>query len=397
MIALCTKKGFAMRFKTTVVSALLTCSVFVLPANAADLQDTRKIAFPVAQDGSHVLVVDTHTHSVFSDGSVWPNIRVSEAVQSGLDMLTVTEHIDYQPKFADLPNLDRNRAFEVTHEAAASGAPEILVVNGVEIAQPDASLGTYSGHFNAIFLNDANALLLPTRKNLPPRVDWRKAVQGAKAQDAVIIWNHSWWDQGRTEPQTFHQALLDGKVIDGLEVANADQYSESAFRFALDHDMAIVGGSDLHSTQQSFFDRTGIEQRTSTLVLAENKTEAAIKQAFLSRRTVALYNHTLIGRERDVRPIVEGALTLHVVSISQPGDPFGFGRIALRNASSSPFSLRRIGDDTIMDAGALITVPVYGEVVLAFKSKAGEQRPTMSFEVLNAQIEPHTPLRITLK
>ncbi|MGL3823119.1 Sb-PDE family phosphodiesterase [Sphingopyxis sp. R3-92] len=386
-----------MHFKKKLAGMLFAGCAFLGLASVSHAQEPKEIDFPVTPDGQQVLAVDTHTHSLFSDGAVWPNVRVSEAVSSGLDMLAITEHIDYQPKFKDLPNLDRNRAFVVARDAATGGSSGLLVVNGVEIAQPDASLGTFSGHFNAIFLNDANKLLLPTPKNQPPRVDWRKAIRAAKEQGAIMIWNHSWWDQGQTKPQPFHRELMQEKLIDGLEVANAAQYSPSAFQFALDHDLAIVGGSDLHSTMQSFFEYSGIEQRTSTLVLADDKSEAAIKKGFQARRTVALYNHTLIGRERDVRSIVEGALTIEVRSVAHPGDPFGFGKLAIRNAASSPFTLRRVGADMIMDAGPMVTVPARGEIVLTFKSGAEGQSASMDFDVLNAQIAPHTPLRMTLR
>ena len=36
-------------------------------------------------------------HSVFSDGSVWPDIRVEEAKKDGLDVIAITEHLEYQP------------------------------------------------------------------------------------------------------------------------------------------------------------------------------------------------------------------------------------------------------------------------------------------------------------
>ena len=37
-------------------------------------------------EGYITLKGDFHTHSVFSDGSVWPNMRVSEAWWHGLDI-----------------------------------------------------------------------------------------------------------------------------------------------------------------------------------------------------------------------------------------------------------------------------------------------------------------------
>ena len=55
---------------------------------------------------------DLHIHTTFSDGSVWPNIRVSEA-EKGLDLISITDHLEYQPHHKDLPNPDRNRSYDI--------------------------------------------------------------------------------------------------------------------------------------------------------------------------------------------------------------------------------------------------------------------------------------------
>lgn len=46
--------------------------------------EARLIRFPDTATYK-TLVVDLHTHSVFSDGHVWPSIRVSEALRDGLE------------------------------------------------------------------------------------------------------------------------------------------------------------------------------------------------------------------------------------------------------------------------------------------------------------------------
>lgn len=40
---------------------------------------------------------DLHIHTVFSDGNVWPTLRVEEARREGLDLIAMTEHLEYQP------------------------------------------------------------------------------------------------------------------------------------------------------------------------------------------------------------------------------------------------------------------------------------------------------------
>ena len=85
---------------------LFTLFVFVLlslisfsiashgPAGSTSLNEgqDRVIVFPDTKDYK-TIVADLHTHSVFSDGHVWPNIRVEEALRDGLDALAITEHL----------------------------------------------------------------------------------------------------------------------------------------------------------------------------------------------------------------------------------------------------------------------------------------------------------------
>ena len=48
-------------------------------------------------DGYTTLKCDFHMHSVFSDGLVWPTVRVDEAYRDGLDAISLTEHIEVPP------------------------------------------------------------------------------------------------------------------------------------------------------------------------------------------------------------------------------------------------------------------------------------------------------------
>jgi 3',5'-nucleoside bisphosphate phosphatase len=48
-------------------------------------------------DGYKVMKCDFHIHTVFSDGDVWPDYRVSEAWKDGLDAIAITDHIEYRP------------------------------------------------------------------------------------------------------------------------------------------------------------------------------------------------------------------------------------------------------------------------------------------------------------
>ncbi len=110
-------------------------------------------------------------HSLFSDGSVWPDIRVQEAIRDGLDVIATAEHIKYQPWKADIPHPDRNRSYEYHSNLAKNS--DLLVLNGSKIIR-DMPLG----HANAIFIKDANKLI---------KKDPLDAYLEARKQDAFIF------------------------------------------------------------------------------------------------------------------------------------------------------------------------------------------------------------------
>ena len=75
----------------------------------------RKLKFPDVP-GYKTLKCDFHQHTVFSDGSVWPDIRVMEALMDDLDAISLTEHLEYQPHKDDIPHPDINRSYNIAVE-----------------------------------------------------------------------------------------------------------------------------------------------------------------------------------------------------------------------------------------------------------------------------------------
>ena len=69
-------------------------------------------------EGKFFISSDLHIHTVFSDGSVWPDIRVKEAIFDGLDVISLNEHREYQPHNKDIPHSDRNRSYQLVKEFA---------------------------------------------------------------------------------------------------------------------------------------------------------------------------------------------------------------------------------------------------------------------------------------
>ena len=118
---------FSSRRVVAAIMLILFCSRIwshgAAPTPAID--PDRTIVFPDTEDYVTV-ITDLHTHSVFSDGHVWPSVRVSEALLDGVDALAITEHLEYQPHRLDIPHPDRNRAYDEA-VVAAKGTDLIAV------------------------------------------------------------------------------------------------------------------------------------------------------------------------------------------------------------------------------------------------------------------------------
>lgn len=134
-----------MKVKKVLVSA------FLLATCLMNVQAQRRNEIQVPDlDGYTTLKCDFHMHTVFSDGLVWPTVRVDEAYREGLDAISLTEHIEYRPHKKDVV-ADHNRSFDLCQKQAEKLG--ILLIRGSEITRPMAP-----GHFNAIFLADSNPL-----------------------------------------------------------------------------------------------------------------------------------------------------------------------------------------------------------------------------------------------
>ena len=48
-------------------------------------------------NGYNIYTADLHTHTVYSDGRVTPSHRVQEAWLDGIDIIALTDHIEYRP------------------------------------------------------------------------------------------------------------------------------------------------------------------------------------------------------------------------------------------------------------------------------------------------------------
>lgn len=378
-----------MRVVSTLV--LLSLSALAIADGSHDHSAKRELVFPDAADGRKVLAVDLHTHSVFSDGHVWPTVRVWEAEKDRLAAMAVTEHLEYQPHADDIPHPDRNRAFELAAEEAGD---TLLAIPGAEITR-----SLPPGHTNAVFIEDANRLLID---------DPEAAIAEANAQGGFVFWNHPAWTpdfpDGVAKLTDMHRRLIQRGHLHGIEVANGEYLSEEAFEIALANDLAVLGTSDIHGLIDYDYDIAAGEQRTVTLVLAEAASLAAIRDALHARQTVALYRGRLFGRTAELATVIGGALSLTVQGYfgapeTDPEDRYSPSTvllITLHNDAPVDLMLRSSGPWRFSNAADTVVVPAHGSRELGVTAVDDIEAFTLPVTVLNAFPGPEQALQMTL-
>lgn len=390
------------RIKTLLLLVIISINYSAIYGQKTE-KYTRKIFFPDI-DGYKTLLTDFHQHTVFSDGSVWPTIRVEEAIKDGLDAISLTEHLEYQPYSKDIPNPDRNRAYNIAKSFAENKNKsldrKLIVINGQEITR-----SMPPGHINAIFLNDANKLLHPK--------DSLKGILAANKQDAFVFWNHPAWPAQRSDGiaklDEFHKYLIEKKLLHGIEVVNELYYSEEALRLALENDLTIMGTSDIHGLVDWLFkvpddnessNGTLPGHRPVTIIFSKDKSEDGIKDALFAGKTAVFYNELLIGKEENLKPLVEKCLVINNINDLELGysedGKSTIKKVEIKNVSDAPFILKNLNSFTFETNSDIINIMPNSIHSISVKTK-GEPLNELKFEVLNGIIAPKKYLNISLE
>lgn len=341
----------------------------------------RTIRFPDVP-GYYTLSCDFHQHTVFSDGSVWPDIRVEEAVRDSLDAISLTDHLEYQPHKDDIPHPNRNRTFEIAEKHAKPY--DLIVVNGSEITRR-----LPPGHANAIFIQDANKLLI---------ADSFEVFREARRQDAFVFWNHPNWisqqKSGVAALTDMHKKLIKENLMQGIEVVNDLTYSDEALQIALDNNLTIMGTSDIHGLIDWQFKTEEGGHRPVTLVFARERTAESIKEALFERRTAVWYNNSLIGREGQLIPLI--ASSLKVRSVEYIGAS-SVAKVVIENLSGAAFVLYNSGDFNFHEHTNLVQLFPQSTIDLYVKTHGQMKEFELEFEVLNAFMAPKRHPEILIK
>ena len=306
-------------------------------------------------NGYNIYKADLHTHSAFSDGSVLPEYRVKEAWYDGLDVMAVTEHIeyrrqetkmleyleDYAKKGEEIDNweiirkpatekgirVDLNYAVKLSEKAAAQYG--LLIIPGTEITREPVTIGLY----NALFSSDNNAIYDPD-----PLQSFRKA----KAQGALVQHNHPGWRRTSVNMTEFEVKAYEEGLIDGIEIMNGGDFYPVAIERATELGLFMSANTDIHGTTAMDYGNVEVG-RNMTLIFAKEKTLPAMREAIEAHRTLAYAFGNIAGDEQLLKDFFLAAVKINVIA----RDSKNVATYSVTNTTSLPLAFR-VGSSNVV-------------------------------------------------
>ena len=304
-------------------------------------------------NGYTVFKADLHTHTIYSDGDCTPEFRVREAWYDGLDVLAVTDHVEYRRFEGKMLNFlkgyvpegtepinynlirkagdergiqsDLNVPVKLAQETAVKYG--ITVIPGAEITREPVAYG----HYNAIFTKDNNAIYAE---------DALQSLRNAKAQGALVMHNHPGWERKSLDHPEFEIAAYGEGLIDGIEIMNGGEFYPKAIARAHDKNLFVSANTDIHDTTVEVYRMQGF-RRNMTLIFARENTLESLREAIEAHRTLAYSFGTIAGDEQLLKDLFTASVKAKVLHT----DAKGRRTVALTNNSSVQYILRLPGQN----------------------------------------------------
>ncbi len=373
---------------------ILSCScliliniLFIINSITGQTPSRKVLNFPDIP-GYKTLKCDFHLHTVFSDGTVWPTVRVEEAWAEGLDVIAITDHLGHHVKNnVDDDNFSRN--YEIAKPLADKLG--IILIKGTEITKPMPF-----GHFNALFINDLKKIDI---------TDGFSALKEAAAQGAFISWNHPGWKMPDNIPvwDSIHEAVFNSGMMNGIEIVNSYYYSPLVFSWANKKNITIMSGSDIHDPSSMEFNSEYGLHRPIDIVFTKDTGIAAIKEALIQHRNIVYYNNLLFGKEEFLKAIFDASIKILNPEFTIDADSKGnyFNYIKIQNNSCVDFEIELAEADKILIITKKTTMRAnsvtYLDIKPAPRDIKGEKNYILKYKVKNLLKSPEEPIIIEFK
>ena len=333
----------------------------ILRHNGKIFPDRVNIVLPQV-NGYNVYKADLHIHTFYSDGHVSPEHRVREAWHDGLDVLAITEHIEYRglerdmiefmkgyikknaepinwsivEKHADERGIQTDLDMSVRLAQKEAEKFGLTIIPGAEISRTPETIG----HFNALFTTDNDAIYHP---------DPIESMKNAKVQGALLIHNHPGWKRPSLDMIDFEKKIYPMGILDGIEVMNQLDFYPRAIERAKEYGLYMTSNTDMHTSTYEYYRLNGA-LRNMTMIFAKDKSLESLKEAMKARRTLAYSFGTIAGEEQLLVDFFKASVSYEPISV----DAKGVRTYELRNNTSLPYKLSFGADPVVLEPFSVV-------------------------------------------
>ena len=336
-------------------------------------------------NGLNIYKADLHIHTIYSDAQLTPEQRIKEAWFDGLDIVSITDHLEVrnnEPKMleylkgytdgvakkavnhrihvkpADGEGIkaDLNLSTKLAQKAAEAYGDALLVIPGCEITRRPKTIG----HYNVLFTTDNNAIYDP---------DPMQSLRNAREQGALITQNHPGWARKSCDITEFEQKAFDAGLIDGVEIMNNISFYPKAMQRCIDKNLYMVACTDIHA-QTNMYSSNGVF-RTMTFVFAKENTAKAVRKALEKRMTLAYCAGHIAGDAALLQDFFKASVSCKLLAYGKKGR----ATHALTNNTSIGYKLRIGRKEMVLPPFQTITITLN-------KGKDGKDKD-VTFQVAN--------------
>lgn len=350
-------------------------------------------------NGLNVYKADLHSHSIYSDASLTPEQRVKEAWLDGLDVFSMTDHVEYRRhegnmlkflkgytggvakkgvntnvirKAADERGIlvDLNIPTQLAQKAAKAYGDALLIIPGCEITREPRKIG----HYNALFTTDNNTIY---------DTDPLQSLRNAKKQGALITHNHPGWSRKSCDITEFEQKAYGEGLIDGVEIMNGFWFYPKTMRRCVDNKLYMLGCTDIHGQSDTY--RNNGFFRTMTFIFAKENTLKAVRKALEKGMTLAYSSGNIAGDAKLLQDFFKASISYKFLSRGKKGAAI----YAITNHTSIDYTLKFGRNEYKLPAFQTITTNVS-------KTKDGKDKDIV-FTVANMWEVDYKNPKIVLK
>lgn len=230
------------------------------------------INIPNYNNSEYTIVLDHHSHTLYSDGYLTPKQNIQWHIAMGFNAMVITDH-------NTLKGID-----EIREIARTEFDDKIKVLPGVEWTTDRVHLNlifppTLTAEEIDVFLPSGGLFPTSSYTYTPTDNEIKQVIKDTHALGGIVVLNHYPWSERFCRNQPSRETFLEWD-IDYIEIINENEYDQVSVDFCEENNLGMITGTDMHYPGSVY---------SWTLLKTEEFTEEAIFEQLKARNTSYLY------------------------------------------------------------------------------------------------------------